>query len=652
MDDKTQIKDAEYYLLRGELLLLRREDQEGVELLEHASELDPLNPTIFYRQGLSLFEFASHEHSEKMLSLAIRKLKEATRLNPNLIEPFHVLGNALCHAGIRHKNEKLLSEAENCYQKALRLTATTTYDALPDLHWDYGNVWSAIYDSSKELSDLQKAILAYEKAGTFPELISAEFWIDFGKAQWQFAKQSYDIRPCIKAIHCFKQAVIKETPTFEGWSYLAKAVKTLYEFSHEEDHFSQAVEFFEAALQLKTQEAPLWVEYTRLLCDSGRRNRDTKRVRTCIEKCHRGYAYHSNNAELLSIWAEAMAILGELSDRVDLIYEAQNKISEALDMTEEDPEVWYCAGMCAKSLATYFNDYDYYYQVIEKFQIGLSIDRTCHRLWHAMATSYAALANFTIDAKEMDKAVKFFQKAATYSPSSFYLIDYATALSKFGEVVHNKDYLENALAAFEQALNQQKNAIYLHPDWLFHYASTLDLLGDFNDEESYYNRAIEIFCHVVMIDPDYPQVHHRLAQTFCHLGDLIGNSDHFYRAVHHLRMAFKHDEENDQIILDWAMALIHIGQHAHHAHDADLIYREAEHKLMQAVRLGNLQAYYHLGCLCSILRQYDKAMFFIQKADAFKSLPPMEEILQDEWLDGLRSTVDFKDFIAHLEKSS
>lgn len=652
MDNKTQIKDAEYYLLRGELFLLKREGREGIDLLEQASELDPFNPMLFYRQGLSLFEYASEEGAEKALSLAIKKLKKATGLNPNLIEAFHVLGNALYRFGDQHKNEKDLLEALKNYERALSLAEMSPYDAIADLHWDYGNLWSTLYHHSEEICDLQKALIAYQKASCDTEVVSAEFWIDFGKAELQFAKQAHDVRRAIKAISCFKNAVSKDSPCFEGWSYLAKSLKTLYEFTHEEDHFTQAIDFFEAALQLKSQDADLWVEYTRFLCDCGKRSKEVKRVRTCIEKCHRGYAYNSNHPRLLAIWAEALALLGELTERADLIFEAQNKISEALNVTEDDPEIWYSAGMCVKSLATYFNDYEYHYQAIEKFQIGLSIDRTCHRLWHALALSYAFLAHFLIDAKEIEKAVKFFQKASALYPSSFYLIDYAVALSKFGEAVHNKDYLENALSGFEQALNLQKNAIYLHPDWLFQYASTLDLLGDFHEEDVYYNRAIEIFCHVVMIDPDYPNVHHRLAQTFCHLGDLIGDSDHFYRAIHHLRLALKHDEENDQIILDWALALIHIGQHAYHVHDAELIYKEAEHKLMQAAKLGNVQTYYHLGCLYSILKQYDKAMYFIQKADAFKSLPPMEEILQDEWLDGLRATVDFRDFLAHLEKSS
>jgi tetratricopeptide (TPR) repeat protein len=637
-----QIHDTEDALLRGEFLLLTREVQQGLVLFEQTAALEPLNPILFYRQGLSLFEYAQEENGSKFLRLAIRKLKKATQLKSDFIEAWHLLGNAQ-HAAA------LLADAEKSYARALSLSNP----AESDLYSDYGRLFFDLYMQSLELYDLQKALQFYEKAAVpHSEEAAAEFWIDFGKAQGHLAKQTGDLCAAVKAIDYLKRAVHKDTLSFEGWRCLAHALQTLYELSHEEDHFTQAAECFETALQLNPKQAPLWVDYIRFLRDAGRHGRDVKQTRRAVEVCLKAAAYHLDHAVILALWAEAMALLGELTENSDLLFEAQNKTVEALNLTEKDPEVWYSAGMCALSLAHYLNDFDLYDEVIEKFQIGASLDRSCHRLWHGLATAYAELAHFTVDAQEMDLAVKFFQKALGLFPSARYLIDYAVALSKFGEATHknNKAYLEQALLAFETALTQQKNAIYLHPDWFFHYACTLDLLGDLCDEEFYYTRAVEIFCHVVMIDPGYPTVHHRLAQAFCHLGDQLSNGDHFYRAIHHLRLAAKQDEENDQIILDWALALIHTGQLSAHPHDADLIYREAERKLIQAVKLGNTQAYYYLGCLHSIRGQYEQALFFIQKADAFKALPSMDEMFQEEWLEPLRAAVDFKDFITHLEK--
>lgn len=646
------LPEAEHYLIRGELFLLRREGEEGISLFEKAAELDPLNASLYFRQGLSLFEYANEINLEKAYFLAIRKLKKAVALNPHSIESFHVLGNALFQVGKKINNTAHIYEAERSYQRALALVKNQKYDALLDLHWDLAKSWFAIYGKSNEICDLHNSLSSFQTASNSEQQFSAEFWLDFGKANLEYATKMHDFRHCVKAINCFKHATAIENPCLEGYSSLAKTFKTLYETTHEEDHFSQAVDYFESSFQINSQDEDLWIEFLELLCHSSRRNRDAKRARTCIEKCHKALAYHPNQPLILAIWAEALSILGEISDRVDLIFEAQNKLTEALNITEDDPDIWYYCGMNLKSLAAYYHDHDYHYQAIQKFQIGVSIDRSCHHIWHALAQSYSMIAQFTLDPKEIEKTLKFYQKALSLSSSSFYLIDYAHSLSKLGELTHNKNYLENALQCFEYALNIQKNAIYLHPDWLFYYGSTLDLLGDFHEEDHYYNRAIEIFSHVLMIDPDYPGLHHRLAQTFCHMGDLIGEDDYFYRAVHHLRLALKQDDENDMVILDWGLALINIAQHAHHLHDAELIYKEAEHKIMQAAKLGNLSAYYHLGCLYSIQREYDKAMYFIHKADQFKSLPSMDEILQDEWLDGLRSTDDFREFISHLEKSS
>ncbi|MGE5195741.1 MAG: hypothetical protein ACM3JI_00225, partial [Anaerolineae bacterium] len=210
--------------------------------------------------------------------------------------------------------------------------------------------------------------------------------------------------------------------------------------------------------------------------------------------------------------------------------------------------------------------------------------------------------------------------------------------------------LEQALCEFERSLSIQKNATYVHPEWLFQYACALDMMGNFYDEDSYYLRAIEIFSHVLTVDPEFSEVHHRLALAFSHLGELQGEMENFYRSLHHYRLAAKHDDENDQLILDWALTLINAAQQAEEASEADQCYREAEAKLTQAALLGHPAAYYHLGCLYCLLKQQENALHFLEKAALFDCLPSIEEILEDEWLEDLKATADFNEFLARLEK--
>ena len=140
--------------------------------------------------------------------------------------------------------------------------------------------------------------------------------------------------------------------------------------------------------------------------------------------------------------------------------------------------------MCFNSFGLYFNDYDYYYQAIEKFQAGLSIDRTYDPLWHAIAKTYSTVGILEEDVDTVLLSMKFYEKALSLSVSSPRHLDYATTLSKLGEMTHEQKWLEQALYQYEIAFSMQKNAAYLHPEWLFSYATTLDMLGDFHEDRN------------------------------------------------------------------------------------------------------------------------------------------------------------------------
>lgn len=641
---------ALYLLGQGELSLLK-EDLSGLDLFEKAAELDPRNPEIFYRQGLALFEYGSEDGKTKALLLAGKKFKAATNLDSNYFDAWQAWGNSLALLGTSNSLHHYFIEAEEKLKKAISVSENKPSEILADLFWDYGMVWSHLADHSGEAVDLQLALDSFQKTCQHQDGLPPEFWNSFGDVCLRMAQQINDIRLNVKAINCFKHSVSLSISSFEGWIFLAKALQMLYTQTHDEDHFSQANECFAAAAHLKPQDTDLWLNWASFLCDSGRRNKDVKRLRAAVEKCQRSYACKSDQPLLMATWAEALALIGELTERLDFIYEAQNKISEAVDLSEEDdPEIWHSYGMCLNSFGRYFGDIDYYFQAIEKFQFALSTDRTSYKNWYAIAKTYAIISDAESDIDSCEKSVRFFSKAIDLRPSTFYILDYALALSKLGDMKQDEKCLTSSVAEFERVLSIQKNAIYLHPDWLFHYASALDMLGDFHEDEAYYLRSIEIFSHVLMIDPDFPEIHHRLALAFFHLGELMSELDHFFRSVHHFRMASKQEEENDQIILDWGVTLISLAHHVHDTQEAEQLYRDAEHKLTHAAKLGNQQAFYHLGCLNSILGQYERAMAFMEKSHASKALPPLEEIMEDEWLDGLRATSFFQEFISHIEK--
>lgn len=640
---------AESLLSRGQMRLLKSDLKQGLEHFESAIKLDPQNPKLYYAQGLSLFEYGNEDGREKALLLASKKFKMATSLDPRYFEAWLAWGSTLSTLGLTYDEHHYFKDAREKLITAVSLSETQGKDSLGELYWELGIVYFRLAEHSGEALDLHDAIECFQKTATFQDELSIDFWRDYGNACSTFAGQINDIRFYIKAISCFRNAVSIDSTSSEAWSKLASAMRQLYLLTQDEDHFSQAHECFGSATHLQPNDAELWLNWAQFLLESTRRIPDPKRLRLCIEKCHRDYAIDDSYPMVQAIWAEALALLGEATERVDLIHDAHNKISEAIEIDSEQPDIWYAYGMCLNACGRYFHDHDYYYQAIEKFQTGLSINRTCHRHWHALGNAYSLLGQIEADPQNFHRAIRFLQKAIDLNASSLYIFDQAVALSKLGDLAHEKKWYDDAVLCFERALNMQRNAVYQHPHWLFQYACTLDALGDFDEEETYYLRAIEIFSHVLMIDPDLHEVHHRLALALTHLGELTFQVDHFFRAIHHYRLSLKHDEENDAIILDWAITLINLAQYSSDSSEADQYYKDAEQKLTNAAKLGNLQAFYHLSCLYSLLDQQEKAMAFLLKADSHNALPPLEEILGDEWLENLRATADFRSFIVQLE---
>lgn len=645
----THCDIADSYNAQGEMALLKGDLNRGLECFDAALKLDSANSKLYYTQGLSLFEFGGGEGREKALLLASKKFKAATTLNPNDFNAWMAWGSLLSTLGSSSEEHHYFQDAKEKLSKAIALSADQGRDTLSELYWDCSVVYTRLAEHSEEALDWHQAIEAFQTAHSFEEKLPAEFWKDFGHACLKFASQINDVRFYVKAINCLKNAVSIESSSFDGWCLLGEALQKLYMHTHDEDHFSQANDCFSTASQIQPQDEELWLNWARFLCDSAKRIADVKRLRLCIEKCHRAFALNPNEPLIQAVWGEALSLLGNYTDRLDLIYDAQNKISQALETENNEPDIWYSYGICMQAFGHYFDDCDYYYQAIEKFQEGLSIDRTCHRHWHAIGWTYSLLGDLEGNLETLELSLRFYQKAIDLHSSTYYIFDYAAALSKLGEMTHEQRWLEEAVAQFERLLNLQKNAIYLHPDWLFQYACTLDALGDFYEEEFYYLRAIEIFSHVLMIDPDFTLVHHRQALALSHLGELTSEIDNFYRAAHHFRLAMKNDDENDTVLVDWATTLINIAGHSHDSSESDQFYRDAEHKFQIAMRLGNLQTYYHLACLYSLTGQCEKGMHCMEKAREYDALPPIDEMLQDEWLDNLRSTADFQEFLTQLD---
>lgn len=647
-DLRQELRRAvELHLVQAETALFRGEIAEALHHFDQATLLDPDNPKIYLSQGLALFEAGSHEGKEYLLSKASKQFKKAVRLHPGHFDAWHIWGSLLYFMGTQLGESHYFFQAHEKLERASQLSNGQRPETLCELYWDRAAVLSKIAIQSGEPSDAFEALTLFEKASAIEDNLPATFWIDKASTYLTLSVQVPHTHFMDQAVTCAKKAFQLE-PSEESTYILTQAYSRLYLKTHDEEDFNQATHYYTIAYEKNPKSVALnWAQF---LCQAARIASGEKRLQLALDKCRHAPFLDVDHPLVLSVWVEALSLLGKETDRLDLILAAKDKLASAADEEPTSPDVLYSWGLCLHALGEYFDELDYYYQAIEQFQAGLSLDRTQHRLWHALGCTYAVLGDIEGSDQNFALALRFLEKALALSESTEYLFDYASTLSKVGELFAKIEYAERASLGFERLLHLQKNAVYLHPHWLCRYALNLDVLGTYHEEPSYCERAVDLLSHVLTIDPDFPQAQHYMALALSHLGDLREDTESLTRALGHYALALQEEEESDSILLDWGTTLINLGCHNPDATQTDLLYNEAYSKLNQALCLGNPHAYYSLSCLYSLMGECEKSMEYLLQAYKNKAIPPIEELLEDEWLDDLRSTSLFQEFIYNMEK--
>jgi tetratricopeptide (TPR) repeat protein len=648
LDEKKEL--ALENLAKGEIALLEG-NLNALTLFETAANLDPENATIWFRQGLAFFEYGSEEGKEKSLLLASKHFKIAVGFDPLYFEAWVAWGNVLLQLGRFHEEHHYHLDAREKYQKALSLSIEGRSDeSLSELFWDYGTVWTEIAGHSGEALDYHLAIQAFESSLTHDAKPPAEFWNDYATACLQLGLLINDQGRVLQAVELLHTSVDLMPGYIDGWTLLADTYTQAYLNSMDERFATKGCDAYARAIRLSPKTPEIWLSWAQLLGETGRLNKNIKPLISSIEKCAKAAALDSENTDVISQWVESLSYLGALAGRIDLLVEAEQKIIKATELYPEEPDLWRAYGICLMSFARYYEDSEYDELAIEKLQYGLSLDRSNAEIWHALGLAHKHSADLTDEEAMIERSVRFLSKAMEMkSGCPSLMFDAACAYLHHSEAMDEVGTLDQAIAIFENLVQNHRGALLNHPEWLFEYACCLDWLGEYSGEEKDFTRAIEVFSHVLLIDPDYAKIHHRIAACYVQIGHAVGEAEHYKRALHHFRLAIRQDEENDTIWLEWGLCLIHLAEHTIDTEFVDQIYLDAEQKISKAGSLGNPQAYYTLACLYSILRKTDDAMHFIHEAMNAKALPMLDELLEDEWLENLRETELFSSFVTALE---
>lgn len=646
--EKKEERVAEL-LLKGEETL-KDGSLTGLSYFEMATSLLSSYPGLWQRQGKAVFSYGVKKEHEKALLLASKCFKIASSQDPISFEARIFWGKSLFHLGEICGEHHYFLEAKTKFQEALELCEGKPSTSLAQNYWDLGLVWTHLAQHSGEAVDVRMAIDSFRSALLYIKEPSPQFWNDFGQAHFQMGLLINDNRVYTEAIQLFRKAIHLDPHFHAGWASLASTYTQLYINTADEKHFTEANEAFGKALMQNETEEDLWLRWAQLLGESGKINHDPKKLRLSIEKCIKAAALSETPEKNIPQWVETLSLLGAYTNHLESITEAEEKILQVLEEFPQDPDMWYAYGICLSAYAMYYDDPNYYDLAIEKLQHGLSLNRSSAELWHALGECHSQIGQMIHDMESLKRANKFFQRAVDLKPCCPILtFDYAISLLKLAELTGEGKVLEGALFYLESLLQNQKEALLNHPEWLFFYACALDILADHTEEEQHYLRAIEVFSQVLLLEPDYPYIHFKIALTYSHLGELSSEEECFQRALNYFRIAAMNEEENENIWLEWGLTLINLAHVSFDAASIPQIYLEAEQKIIRAGQLGNQHAYYHLACLYSLNGRLNEAMNLLEKASRLDILPPVEELLHDEWLEAIRKTENFSYFLSHLE---
>lgn len=626
-------------------------DQKVLESFEVASQVCP-SAKIFFEQGIV---FASYPENIRCVNWAYQAFHQAVQEDPHLLEAWYQGARVLLQLGIFDGESQHLIEANQKFEKVDQLLDEQHLFSRAEFYWQWGSCLFALGKSSGEPSDFYQAIAKYQLAFSY-DCQEIAFLNDYGNALLDLAilldKQEF----YVEALDLFNQAVKADPESFEGWYNQASCLHRLFELTAEEEYIEIAQESFVMASQLNPDHSQLWLKWGQLEAMVGKLRRDQKKIEAALAKLEKAHQLEPDHPVILSCWGEIELFLGANQERLDLLQSSKSKIVKSLELHPENADTWYLYGSNLNELGRYFGDEEFYYQSIEKFQYGLSLARQNPLLWYGLALAHFALGELSDDLKFLEKAHRNCAKVIEFGGGILpqFWNDWGVLLLRLAELTSQASYIESAIEKFERALKQpilETDFANIDLEWLYNYGCAFDLLGDMTNNSHHFEKAVQVLTQVLKLDPNYEHARYNLALSLAHLGESLSEVEYYYQALELFYAVVEADPEDDLARMDLGVSLVNLAlliQDVHQPDRVQALYREAEPHLLQAASLGNSQAHYQLAGLYSLTKHHATAMHYLEKAHLAGTLPSVEEMMNDEWLEGLRYTPAFRQFLNQI----
>lgn len=640
---------ARLFVMSAESDLVRATSEDNLHQAKKtfsiASTIAPNDAYIWYRRGLV---FGSQE-AKHLLEEGSVCLAKAVSIDETFFDAWYSWANVLVRRGIATGDVNYFIQAEEKFKKAESLLNPNNIPI--EFYWQFGLAYFMMGRHSGEAGDTHKAISCYRKAKELG-LHRERFYNDFANALVELSLliNSHDL--LFEAIELYLYSLdgndkSKDSPRDRSVRFcnLGACYQYLFEVHHDETYFKQAQEAFQEATQLQPEFSNAWAFWGYMLLYAAKLWQDISYLELALDKFSHLSSYVEDKPLLLSRMAEAFALYGGNEEDLKFLNNAQELAESA---TLEGPEVAYTWASLATAyleLGRYFGEEGYFRLAVENAERAIALNDKVGAAWHVLAVSKFALSDFDDEVTYIEEAIAAFNVASKTDVGRFGFLwnDWGIALLSLADVTHDKKHVHESIEKFEQAilLHDQVN-----PVWLVNYGSALDFWGDISDDESFYDKAIEVLQHALHLDPTNSHAKYHLGLALCHQGELTSDLAIISNGIDVLKQVLLDDPEDETCWADLAMAYMNIADCTQD--DKAPLYALAEEHFLQAIALGNQQVFYSLACLYSLQENGPEAYDFLIKAFEADTMPPIEDIMQDRWLEYLRSTAHFQQFLKNL----
>ncbi|MCE5294888.1 MAG: tetratricopeptide repeat protein [Chlamydiales bacterium] len=651
---------ARLFVIAAESDLKRASDAEAIQsakkLFHLASSLAPDDGTIWYRRGLAF----GVQESLILLEESSVCLEKALSFDNKLFEAWYAWGNVLVRRGIAQKDPSFFTQAEEKFAKAEPLLSDP--NAHLDFYWHYGLAFFMMGRHSGEAGDTHKAIGCYRKAKDLG-LTKDHFYNDFANALVELSLLINNHDLMFEAIELYLYSLDSDIPISSlpdathdravRYCNLGACYQYLFEMHHEETYFKQAQECFAESTTLKPDFGNAWAFWGYMLLYAAKLWQDISYLESCLEKLGRLDNFADDKPLLLSRMSEAFSLYGGNEEDLKFLTDAQ-EIAETATIEGPDlPYTWASLAVANLELGRYFSEETYFQIAIENAERAIALNDRVGISWHVLAVAKYSLGEFENDLQLIQEACAAFSVAAKTDIGRFGYMwnDWGIALLNLADLTHEKTHVQEAVEKFERAilLHEQVN-----PVWLINYGSALDFWGDISDDEGYYEKAIEVLQHALTIDPTNTQARYHLGLALCHEGELSNDISFLEKGIEELQTVLREDSEDETAWADVAMAYMNIAELTQDPADIAVrrsLYELAEQQFLQAIALGSQSIYYSMACLYSLQENGPEAYHFLLKAFETDTMPPISDVLEDRWLEYLRSTPNFQQFLKRVQET-